>query len=91
MTKKPKTKPVRANSAAAMKRNSVSGHLVDLTKLPRGSVPSQSAMVMSDEAIPQPNRPNLQPRPTCEDVDIHRFVSDLLVSDKDIMDYLARC
>lgn len=86
MSEKPKNRPVRANSAPGIECNSVSGHLIDSCS----PLPSQSAIGVNGEATHQTNQPKLQPRPSCEDVDIDQFVSDLLVSDKDIMDYLAR-
>jgi hypothetical protein len=87
MTEKPKSRPTgRTSKGSRIRRDAVSGGLSSASR----SSPTESEHYTLPDPVPPLPRPKLQARPAEEDVDVNQFVKDLLLTDSDVMDYLAR-
>lgn len=85
MTEKPKLKSVKTGGATKIGRSALTGQFIVAAKA------KQSTTVIDHSGEPMPRKPKtLQARPTDETIDVDQFAKDLLVSDKWIMEYLAR-
>lgn len=85
MTEKPKFKSVKTGTASRIGRNARTGQFIVAAKAARSS----KVIERSGEPLPTKSK-TLQARPTDEAIDVDQFAQDLLVSDKWIMEYLAR-
>jgi hypothetical protein len=87
MAEKRNSKPVRATRTGKGTRTSrdrVSGRFIYSTENA-----AASALTQSEKPKPKPSK-MAQAAPIEGDIDPHKFAQDLLVSDKWIMEYLAR-
>lgn len=88
MTEKPKFKSAKAGTASKIGRNARTGQFVVVGNAQKMA---QSTKVIERTGEPIPRKlKTLQAQPTDETIDVDQFAQDLLVSDKWIMEYLAR-